>query len=186
MLVRPNGDALAKGEILADLRQHSMRLTSVDVNDILIRRKDLLAFSWLMSGVQLLEVASKSKRSSGNWRFCRRKSGGLQFSIFNQRMYLIARRRLRIQHEPRKGCCRYWFAVEFGPLENDGCLLKIQPRIAWVKLAWVSIAQVTEKIDLPLAVGKECRIQFVRVETGHRSAIQSQSSCGQDEVCGLQ
>jgi len=63
-------------------------------------------------------------------------------------------------------CCRYWFAGEFGPLENDGGLLKIQPRIAWVELARVSIAQVTKKIDLPLAVGKECRIQFVSVETG--------------------
>jgi len=39
MLVRPNGDMLPKGEILADLRQHSMRFTSFDVNDVLIRTK---------------------------------------------------------------------------------------------------------------------------------------------------
>jgi ketosteroid isomerase-like protein len=38
-LVRPNGDALAKREILADLRQHSMRFTFFDVNDVLIRAK---------------------------------------------------------------------------------------------------------------------------------------------------
>jgi ketosteroid isomerase-like protein len=39
MLVRPNGDTLTKGEILADLRQHSIRFTSFDVNDVLIRTK---------------------------------------------------------------------------------------------------------------------------------------------------
>jgi hypothetical protein len=56
-------------------------------------------------------------------------------------------------------------------LQNHRCFLKIQPRIAWVELVWVSIAQVAEKIDLPLAVREEFRIQFIRVETGHRSAI---------------
>jgi hypothetical protein len=55
-----------------------------------------------------------------------------------------------------------------------------------VELAWVSIAQVAEKIDLPLAARKEFRIQLICVETGHRSAVHSQSACGQDEVCGLQ
>jgi ketosteroid isomerase-like protein len=40
MLVRPNGDTLTKGEILADLRQHSMRFTSFEVNDLLIRTKE--------------------------------------------------------------------------------------------------------------------------------------------------
>jgi hypothetical protein len=55
-----------------------------------------------------------------------------------------------------------------------------------VELARISIAQVAEKIDLPLAVRKELCIQFIRVETGHRSAVQSQSACGQDEVSGLQ
>src|SRR5260370_13158504 len=75
---------------------------------------------------------------------------------------------------------------EFRPLQNHRCFLKIQPRIARVELAWISIAQVAEQIDLPLAVRKEFRIQFVRVKTGHRSAIQAQSACGQDEVCALQ
>src|SRR6266403_3751251 len=98
----------------------------------------------------------------------------------------------------RKGCtipCLGFFPFkvlspslvgESRPLQNYGCFLKIQPRIAWVELARVSVTQVAEKIDLPLAVRKECRIQFVRVETGHRSAVQSQSARGQDEVCGLQ
>src|SRR5882724_4933305 len=71
-------------------------------------------------------------------------------------------------------------------LQNHGCLLKIQPWIAWVELVRVSIAQVAEKIDLPLAVGKKCRIQFLGVEAGHRPAVQSQSACSQDEVCRLQ
>src|SRR5260370_8313220 len=75
---------------------------------------------------------------------------------------------------------------KFRPLQNHGCFLKIQARIAWVELAWVSIAQVAEKIHFPLAVRKECRIQFVSVETGHRPAIQSQSARSQNEVCGLQ
>ena len=39
MLVRPNGDILTKELILADLRQHSMRFTSFDVDDVLIRTK---------------------------------------------------------------------------------------------------------------------------------------------------
>jgi ketosteroid isomerase-like protein len=39
ILVRPNGDTLTKEQILADLRQHSMRFTSFEVNDILIRTK---------------------------------------------------------------------------------------------------------------------------------------------------
>ena len=39
LLVRPNGDILRKKEILADLRHHSMRFTSFEVNDVLIRTK---------------------------------------------------------------------------------------------------------------------------------------------------
>jgi len=39
LLVRPNGDALGKKEILTDLRHHSMRFTSFEVNDVLIRTK---------------------------------------------------------------------------------------------------------------------------------------------------
>jgi len=58
------------------------------------------------------------------------------------------------------------FFGEFRPLRNHRCFLKIQPRIAWVEPTWVSIAQVAEKIDLPLAVRKEFRIQFVCVKAG--------------------
>jgi len=39
LLVRPNGDALGKKEILDDLRHHAMRFTSFEVNDVLIRTK---------------------------------------------------------------------------------------------------------------------------------------------------
>ena len=39
LLVRPNGDTLNKKDILSDLRHHSMRFTSFDVNDVLIRTK---------------------------------------------------------------------------------------------------------------------------------------------------
>ena len=39
LLVRPNGDALSKKEILADLRHHSMRFTSFEVNDVFVRTK---------------------------------------------------------------------------------------------------------------------------------------------------
>ena len=39
LLVRPNGDTFGKKEILADLRHHSMRFTSFEVNDVLIRTK---------------------------------------------------------------------------------------------------------------------------------------------------
>ncbi len=37
LLVRPNGDAFGKKQILADLRHHSMRFTSFEVNDLLVR-----------------------------------------------------------------------------------------------------------------------------------------------------
>jgi ketosteroid isomerase-like protein len=39
MLVRPTGDTFGKKEILADLRHHSMRFTSFEVNEVLIRIK---------------------------------------------------------------------------------------------------------------------------------------------------
>jgi ketosteroid isomerase-like protein len=42
LLVRPNGDTLGKKEILADLRHHSMRFTSFDVKDVLIRTKGIV------------------------------------------------------------------------------------------------------------------------------------------------
>jgi ketosteroid isomerase-like protein len=42
LLVRPNGDALGKKEILDDLRHHSMRFTSFDVKDVLIRTKGIV------------------------------------------------------------------------------------------------------------------------------------------------
>jgi ketosteroid isomerase-like protein len=37
LLVRPNGNTFTKKEILDDLRQHSMRFTSFQVQDVLIR-----------------------------------------------------------------------------------------------------------------------------------------------------
>jgi ketosteroid isomerase-like protein len=39
VLVRPNGDVLGKKAILSDLSHHSMRFTSFDVKDVLIRTK---------------------------------------------------------------------------------------------------------------------------------------------------
>jgi len=39
LLVRPNGATFGKNEILADLRLHSMRFTSFEVNDVRIRTK---------------------------------------------------------------------------------------------------------------------------------------------------
>ena len=79
-----------------------------------------------------------------------------------------------------------YFSNEQIVLQNYSCIFKIEPRIAWMEFAWVSITQVAEKIHLPLAVWKECHIQFVCVETGHRSAVESKSACRQDEVCRLE
>jgi ketosteroid isomerase-like protein len=42
LLVRPNGDTLGKKESLADLRLHSMRFDSFEVNDVLIRTKGFI------------------------------------------------------------------------------------------------------------------------------------------------
>jgi len=39
LLVRPNGETFGKAEILSDLRHHSMRFTSFEVNDVLVRTK---------------------------------------------------------------------------------------------------------------------------------------------------
>src|ERR1700730_5801366 len=39
LLVRPNGDTFGKTEILAGLRYHSMRFTSFEVNEVIIRTK---------------------------------------------------------------------------------------------------------------------------------------------------
>jgi ketosteroid isomerase-like protein len=39
LLVRPDGDTFNKEEILADLRHHSMRFTTFEVNDVLVRTK---------------------------------------------------------------------------------------------------------------------------------------------------
>jgi len=57
----------------------------------------------------------------------------------------------------------YWIAVD-RPLQNHRGFLKIQARIAWVELVWISVAEIAEKVDLPFAVRKEFRIEFVCVE----------------------
>lgn len=54
-LVRPNGDTFGKKEILGDLRHHSMRFTSFEVNDVLIRIKGFV-------GILTAEVRSTAIR----------------------------------------------------------------------------------------------------------------------------
>ena len=61
MLVRPNGDTLTKEQILADLRHHSMRFTSFDVNDVLIRTKGFV-------GILTADVRSIAVRDGGEIR----------------------------------------------------------------------------------------------------------------------
>jgi ketosteroid isomerase-like protein len=53
LLVRPNGDTLE--EILADLRHHSMRFTSLDVKNVLIRIRGIV-------GILTAEVGSTAVR----------------------------------------------------------------------------------------------------------------------------
>jgi ketosteroid isomerase-like protein len=55
LLVRPNGDTLGKEEILADLRHHSMRFTSFDVKNVLIRIRGIV-------GILTAEVGSTAVR----------------------------------------------------------------------------------------------------------------------------
>ena len=55
LLVRPNGDTLRKKEILADLRHHSMRFTSFQVQDVLIRTIGIV-------GILTAEVRSTAVR----------------------------------------------------------------------------------------------------------------------------
>src|SRR4029077_6141402 len=54
LLVRPNGDTFGKKEILADLRHHSMKFTSFEVNDVLIRTKGSVGI--LMAAVRSTAV----------------------------------------------------------------------------------------------------------------------------------
>ena len=60
ILVRPNGDTLTKEQILADLRHHSMRFTSFDVNDVLIRTKGPV-------GILFRSRLSCAQSSKSNW-----------------------------------------------------------------------------------------------------------------------
>src|SRR6266852_6113776 len=71
-------------------------------------------------------------------------------------------------------------------LQHYRGFVKLQARIARGRLALVCITEVATKICFPLAVRKELRIEFIRVEAGHRPAIQPQSARRQDEICGLQ
>ena len=83
----------------------------------------------------------------------------------NQLPFQVENFILNVKHEhPSRGArkirerLKESLVGEFRPLQNHSCFLKIQPWIARVELAWVSITQVAEKIHLPLAVRKECRI----------------------------
>ena len=55
LLVRPNGNTFTKEEILDDLRQHSMRFTSFQVQDVLIRTIGIV-------GILTAEVRSTAVR----------------------------------------------------------------------------------------------------------------------------
>ena len=55
LLVRPNGNTFTKKEILDDLRQHSMRFTSFQVQDVLIRTIGIV-------GILTAEVRSTAVR----------------------------------------------------------------------------------------------------------------------------
>jgi ketosteroid isomerase-like protein len=86
MLVRPNGDTLRKKEILADLRYHSMRFTSFDVNDVLIRTKGSV-------GIFTADVQSTAVRDGVEIRtdsrqvaILSKENGRVTISIFNLRM----------------------------------------------------------------------------------------------------
>ena len=65
LLVRPNGDTLGKREILDDLRHHSMRFTSFEVNDVLIRTKGsvgILTAAVRSSAVRGVEIKTYARQ----------------------------------------------------------------------------------------------------------------------------
>jgi len=66
LLVRPNGDTFNKEEILADLRHHSMRFTSFEVNDVLIRTKGFV-------GILTAAVRSTAVRDGVEMKTCDRQ-----------------------------------------------------------------------------------------------------------------
>jgi ketosteroid isomerase-like protein len=57
LLVHPNGDIFGKEEILSDLRRHSMKFTSFEVNDVLTRTRGSVGILTPLSGALKLEMA---------------------------------------------------------------------------------------------------------------------------------
>src|SRR5439155_14861836 len=78
------------------------------------------------------------------------------------------------------------FDLEVGLLQNDTRLFEFQPMVARKELAAVSISKVADKIHSPWSVREKLSIHCVRIEAGHRPAIESQSSCSQNEIRPLQ
>ena len=68
LLVRPNDDTFGKKEILADLRHHSMKFTSFEVNDVLIRTKGSV-------GVLTAAVRSTAVRDGVEIKHARQAAG---------------------------------------------------------------------------------------------------------------
>src|SRR6266567_291580 len=78
-----------------------------------------------------------------------------------------------------------WESPEHLRLQNSqhqACFVKLKPRIARRETAPVAVSQVNEKIHLPLAVGKEFGVDLGRIESRHRSAIQSQGARGENKM----
>src|SRR4051812_478212 len=61
-----------------------------------------------------------------------------------------------------------------------------QARCAWMQLRRIAVAEVAEEIRFHRCPGEERRVNQRVIESGHRSAIQTESAGGENEIRPLQ
>jgi Domain of unknown function (DUF4440) len=108
VLVRPNGDTLGKREILDDLRRHSMRFTSFEVNDVLIRIRGMVGILTADVRSTAMRVGVEVKTHARQLATVSKEKGRLRFSIFNQRAS-----RIRSDRLPSPPCLRHFIPQAF-------------------------------------------------------------------------
>ncbi|MDQ1406236.1 MAG: hypothetical protein QOG55_1865 [Acidobacteriaceae bacterium] len=85
VLVRPNGDTLEKREILDDLRRHSMRFTSFEVNDVLIRIRGMVGILTADVRSTAMRVGVEVKTRARQLAIVSKEKSKITLFHFNQR-----------------------------------------------------------------------------------------------------
>src|ERR1700687_1185563 len=66
--------------------------------------------------------------------------------------------------------------------QHPASFFKLQARISRKQLAGIPMPDITQEIRLPLPVRKELFVDLLLIEPRHRSAVESQSPCGQNKI----